>query len=193
MNLSDAKQAIRERVLAARNALADRAARSQRVVERAVQSPEYRSADRVCWYVNVRSEVETLPAIERCIADGPPVVVPWCVDRTTLALFDLRSLDELVVGRFGILEPAVELRQLSERAVDPQSVDLFFVPGVAFDSAGHRLGHGAGYYDRLLENARPDAVKVGLAFDCQIVEAVPAAPHDIAMDAVITESASYRR
>jgi 5-formyltetrahydrofolate cyclo-ligase len=71
-------------------------------------------------------------------------------------------------------------------------VDLFVVPGVAFDRAGGRLGHGRGYYDRLLAQARVDAPFVAAAFDCQLVPGVPVTPRDVPVDAIATELALHR-
>ena len=86
------------------------------------------------------------------------VVVPYCVGRR-LELFRLTDMDELAEGTFTILEPRPELRERPERRVDVAEVDLVVVPGVAFDARGGRLGHGQGYYDRLLDAraARDDA------------------------------------
>ena len=65
------------------------------------------------------------------------------------------------------------------------------VPGVAFDRRGGRMGHGFGYYDKLLEHARPDAPLVALAFECQLFPEIPTQAHDIFMDKIITEQAIY--
>jgi 5-formyltetrahydrofolate cyclo-ligase len=68
---------------------------------------------------------------------------------------------------------------------------LIMVPGVAFDQEGGRTGHGKGYYDKLLEHARPDTPLVALAFECQMFEGIPMQAHDIYMDKVITETDVY--
>jgi 5-formyltetrahydrofolate cyclo-ligase len=66
------------------------------------------------------------------------------------------------------------------------------VPGVAFDRRGARMGHGKGYYDKLLEHARPDTKLVALAFECQLFPEIPVQQHDIFMDKLITEAAVYQ-
>jgi len=66
-------------------------------------------------------------------------------------------------------------------------LDLVIVPGVAFDRKGHRLGFGAGYYDRFLPKLRPGVKKIAVAFEVQLVDSVPAEEHDIRMDAILTE------
>lgn len=87
--------------------------------------------------------------------------------------------DELVPGRWGLLEPEGE-------PVDIAAIDAFIVPGVAFTRRGDRLGYGAGYYDRALGAAKGRFV--GFAFDAQIVDALPVAAYDVPMDVVVTET-----
>lgn len=70
-----------------------------------------------------------------------------------------------------------------------EKIDLFIIPGVAFDKNGNRLGRGRGFYDKLL--AGKNTVKIGLAFEKQIVDTVPRTDHDIQMDFVVTERGVY--
>ena len=72
------------------------------------------------------------------------------------------------------------------------AIPLFLVPGLAFDPAGGRLGYGLGFYDRAFAVADPGALKVGLAFELQIIESIPADPHDVPMDFVVTEDRVIR-
>ncbi|EMI16969.1 5-formyltetrahydrofolate cyclo-ligase [Rhodopirellula maiorica SM1] len=65
------------------------------------------------------------------------------------------------------------------------------VPGVGFDARGGRTGHGKGYYDKLLENAKPETPFVALAFECQMFDEIPMQGHDIFMDKVVTEKRVY--
>jgi 5-formyltetrahydrofolate cyclo-ligase len=67
-------------------------------------------------------------------------------------------------------------------------VDWMLVPGVAFDRTGRRLGYGGGYYDRLLPLLGPDAVCAAGAYELQLVDEVPAAPHDLTVDVIVTEA-----
>jgi 5-formyltetrahydrofolate cyclo-ligase len=92
---------------------------------------------------------------------------------------------------YKILEPRPELRSLAEKRVSPGELDLVMVPGVAFDRKGSRMGHGFGYYDKLLQHARDDAPLVALAFECQLFPEIPTQAHDIFMDKIITEKAVY--
>jgi 5-formyltetrahydrofolate cyclo-ligase len=87
---------------------------------------------------------------------------------------------DLVRGSFGIHEPADHSPE-----VPLHEIDAFICPGLAFDSSGHRLGRGRGFYDRLLAQSRPDALKIGICFPFQLVTDTFSEPHDIPMDAVI--------
>jgi 5-formyltetrahydrofolate cyclo-ligase len=116
--------------------------------------------------------------------------VPYCVNGE-LELFHLQNRDELAVGMYKILEPKAELRALANKRVEPGDLDLVIVPGVAFDREGGRTGHGFGYYDKLLNRARPDAPLIALAFECQLFPRIPMQDHDVFMDKVVTEVAVY--
>ena len=147
----------------------------------------FQSARVVMAYVHARSEVRTETLIRELLAGDKTVAVPYCAG-DDLVPWRLDCWGELAVGAFGILEPRPELREQSGRAVDPGKIDLVCVPGLGFDRAGNRLGSGRGYYDRLLPRLRRDAIKVGLAYECQIVPQVATEPHDVPMDVVITEA-----
>lgn len=184
------KQQIREQAHAARNAQPDKDSLSQVIVDRFMALPEYARAKAVLFYVDVRSEVRTRQHFPAALASGKKIVIPYCVDGE-LELFHLESMDELSLGMYKILEPKEELRTVAAKKVAVEELDLIMVPGVAFDRRGGRSGHGKGYYDKLLEHARPDTPLVALAFECQLFEEVPTAEHDVFMDKVVTEAAVY--
>jgi 5-formyltetrahydrofolate cyclo-ligase len=185
------KQQLREQAHAARNALTDKDALSVTIMERFLALPAYATAKTVMYYIDVRSEVRTRFALPAALASGKQIVVPWCNAAGELELFHLESMEELAVGMYKILEPKAELRDLPAKNRKPEDLDLVMVPGVAFDRRGARMGHGKGYYDKLLQHARADAPLVALAFECQLFEEIPMAGHDIFMDAVLTEAAAY--
>jgi 5-formyltetrahydrofolate cyclo-ligase len=184
------KQAIRREALARRKLLPEKDSPSAAICQRLFKLKEYTAAGTVLFYVNVRSEVRTRPTLTSALNSEKRIVVPYCVD-DRLELFHLESLDELEPAAFGILEPKAPLRELAERHLDPKEIDFVIAPGVAFDRRGGRLGHGLGYYDRLLQRLRPEAVIVGLAFECQLFNEIPMSSHDVFMDVVVTESAVY--
>jgi len=189
--LADLKTRIREQAHAARQALADKDPLSVEIMNRVLALPEYQAAATVMFYVDVRAEVRTRHSLPQALASGKKIVIPYCVDGE-LELFHLESMDELEVGMYRILEPRNELRSVDAKRVDVADLDLIIVPGVAFDRKGGRTGHGKGYYDKLLEHARPQTPLVALAFECQLFPEIPMQSHDIYMDLVVTESAVYR-
>ena len=186
-----AKREIRKRAHANRRRQENKDLLSREIHGRLAALPEFVAARAVMFYIDMRHEVRTQPLLPSVWQQGKRIVVPYCVgDR--LKLFILQSMDELAVDTFGILEPKPELRDRLDRKPDVSTIDLIVVPGVAFDRRGGRVGHGRGYYDKLLDRVRPDTTLAALAFECQLFPAVPVEPHDVAMDVVITEEAVYR-
>jgi 5-formyltetrahydrofolate cyclo-ligase len=188
---AETKKQIREQAHANRNAQEHKDELSRQIVRTFMELPEYQAARVVLFYLDVRSEVRTRHSLEDALAGGKKIVVPYCVEGEVLELFHLESMDELSIGMYRILEPKAELRSLPAKQVPVEEIDLIMVPGVAFDRRGGRTGHGKGYYDKLLEHARPDTPLVALAFECQMFPEIPMHPHDVFMDRVITEIGVY--
>ena len=98
-----------------------------------------------------------------------------------LSFYRVKNVDqEMQVGAFGIMEPKDGLDEVSVN-----EVDLFLCPGIGFDRTGGRMGRGKGFYDRMLENAKPSALKIGVCFPFQLVDEIVMEPHDVRMDKVI--------
>jgi 5-formyltetrahydrofolate cyclo-ligase len=187
------KAAIREQARKNRVAQKDKEPVSRAICAKFMALPSYATAKTVMWYVDAGSEVRTRHTLPEALGHGKRVVVPWCVVETnTLELFLLEDMGELVEGAYKILEPKPELRDLPNKVVRPEELDLVMVPGTAFDLHGGRMGQGKGYYDRLLSTARRDAPLVGMAFDCQIFDEIPVAAHDVFMDQILTETREIR-
>lgn len=184
------KKEIREQAHANRKEQPLKEEVSREIVQKFLDLPEYAAAQTVMFYVDVRTEVKTRDFLAVALTHGKKIVVPYCLDGE-LELFWLQSMDELAIGMYKILEPRADLRGLPGKKVSPFELDLVMVPGVAFDRHGARMGHGFGYYDKLLEHTRPGTPLVALAFECQLFEGIPTAPHDIFMDKIVTEAAIY--
>ena len=187
---ADLKQQIRQQAHENRRVQLQKDELSRQIVDRFMGLPEFASARTVMFYIDVRAEVRTRHALNDALKSGKRIVVPYCVDGE-LQLFHLESMDELEVGMYKILEPRRDLRELAQKQVTIEELDLVMVPGVAFDRCGGRTGHGKGYYDKLLEHARLDTPLVALAFECQLFPEIPMQEHDVFMDKVITEKAVY--
>lgn len=190
VDLRQRKQEIRRQAHAARRAQSNKDELSRAICARFASLAEYGAAGTVAFYVHTQTEVRTRHYLPTALGHGKRIVVPYCIE-DRLELFHLEHVDELSIGAFNVLEPRPELRQLARKRVAVEEVDLIVVPGVAFDQTGARMGHGLGFYDKLLEGARPDAVLIGLAFQCQIFPEVPVQSHDIFVDKVVTEAAIY--
>ncbi len=191
MESQSLKKSIREQAHANRLAQPDKEPLSQAICEKFASLDEFAAARSVMVYIDVRTEVRTRQFLPALLSSGKRIVVPYCRTDGQLELFLLENMDELAIGMYKILEPKAELRELPSKKVDVKEIDLIMVPGVAFDSNGARMGHGFGYYDKLLEHARLDAPLVALAFECQIFPEIPTQSHDIFMDKIITEKAIY--
>jgi 5-formyltetrahydrofolate cyclo-ligase len=188
--LTNRKAEIRQQAHAKRNQQPNKDELSRHICASFMSLPEYAGAGTVMFYVDVRSEVRTRHSLPDALRSGKRIVVPYCV-QNELLLFLLQDMEELSIGMYKILEPRPELRSLPEKRVMPADLDLVMVPGVAFDRSGGRMGHGLGYYDRLLQHARDAAPLVALAFECQLFAEIPTQAHDVFMDKIITEKAIY--
>ena len=139
----------------------------------------FREAKVVLLYWSMEDEVQTHDFVEKWYK-SKTILLP-CVDGDDLRLRQYTGTDCMRDGeQFGIGEPT------GEEYTDLESVDAIIVPGVAFDKEGHRMGRGRGFYDRLLKST-PNAYKIGVCFDFQMVESVPVEPHDVMMDRVVGE------
>lgn len=154
----------------------DRATRSARIQATLAAHPLFAEARVVAAYMGVGGE----PTIEALLDPTlREIALPRTVGRTmTLHRWDGGAL---VPGVFRIPEPAEDTP-----LVRADRVDVWLVPGVAFDQRGNRLGRGAGHYDRMLAGA--PGLKIGVAWAAQVIDALPVEPHDVPMDAVVTEA-----
>jgi 5-formyltetrahydrofolate cyclo-ligase len=160
---------------------AERAEASGKIAERAAAMVD---AKVVALYASKGSEVDTAALDVALRARGVTVVYPRVVDGQRELVFRAVEVGELLPSRFGLREPA------SGDAVPLAAIEVMFVPGLAFDREGWRVGWGHGHYDATLA-AAPRARAIGLAFDCQIVDAVAHEPHDARLHGVLTEIGLY--
>ena len=155
---------------------------SQQIQARALALDCYRTADAIAIYSPIQNEVDTGRLLDHALASGKRVFLPRWLGQE-FGFGQIASRSELVAGRLGILEP-IGTPGLAD--ADKQN-SLVFVPGVVFDTRGNRLGRGAGYYDRLLAQFDGITRIAGLAYEFQIVEAVPAQEWDYGMHFIVTE------
>ena len=178
---------LRKQILGARDQLnnSDRRQKSRAVMHNFLGLPEVSQWSTLFIYVNFRSEVETLELISHCLDQGKRVAVPL-VESSTHTMLPLLIKDpgnDLVPGYYGIPEPDPKKCIL----VEAEGIDAAVIPGSVFDINGGRLGYGGGYYDRFLQNAAPQARRIGFAFELQVVKQVPVLEHDQPLDILVTE------
>lgn len=179
-----AKATLRAAALAARDALngKQRAAAAQAIAVRGLPVA-IRPGAVVAGYSPIRSELDPAPLMRALAAKGAQLALPSIAARGQALRFRAwHPHDKLLPGPLGILEPSPAAAEILP--------DIVLVPLAAFDRSGHRIGYGAGHYDRTLAQLRKSKAitAIGLAFATQEVEAVPALSHDVALDYVLTEA-----
>jgi 5-formyltetrahydrofolate cyclo-ligase len=167
---------------------------SQQALRLASRFSPFRHSRRIAFYLAVRGEMDPAPIMHLALRAGKSVFLPILRDRPTNSLWfaPYTPQTNLTNNRFGIPEPEFKHRQL----VMPWALDLVFVPLIAFDSHGNRMGMGGGYYDRTFAmRSRRDYLRgptlVGLAHEFQQRPQLEVMPWDIPLDAVITQAAIY--
>jgi 5-formyltetrahydrofolate cyclo-ligase len=184
--LKRAKRRLRHRVLEERDAVPTilRREMGERVAERFLSLPEVRRARTVMLFWSFGSEVPTRPLIDLLRERGVAVALPR-IEHADLLPIRYVPGDPTVTTSFGAEEPVGGMR------LDPSSIDVVAVPGVAFDRRGRRIGYGGGYYDRFLRGL--SVFTVGLGFGLQVLdEDLPGGSFDLPVDVIVTEDETVR-
>ena len=163
---------------------AQRLRKSSLIKNKLFKLAEFKRAQSVMFYVAQEREVETRLMIVEAQNFGKKVLVPVILMREKRIVASLIDdlTNELSPGPYGILQP----KRQYLREVSPENIDLVVIPGLAFDQQGHRLGRGGGYYDKFLRRLPLNIPRIGLAFDFQVLEDLPALSHDISVTKVIS-------
>jgi 5-formyltetrahydrofolate cyclo-ligase len=179
-----AKRELRSELIAARARLSqeERFARSQQVAERTDGLPLLAGARVVALYAALGTEVDAGTLFRRLQVRAVRCLFPRSVAGERRLVFCACEPWELVRGPLGAAEPPAGARE-----VELDDVDAFVIPGVGFSEDGLRLGRGGGFYDVTLKQA-PRAARVGVAFELQLRPTLPRDPHDVPLDAVVTEA-----
>jgi 5-formyltetrahydrofolate cyclo-ligase len=181
------KANLRIATLAARDALSGdyRAAAAQAIAGRGLPVETPRGAV-IGGYSPIRSEIDPTPLMRKLAAQGAELALPVIAARDSpLGFRRWTSGDRLLRGPLGILEPSPDAAEILP--------DLVLVPLAAFDRSGHRIGYGAGHYDRTLAALRElkPVMAIGVGFAVQEIDIVPALPHDVTLDYVLTETRTF--
>lgn len=183
----DEKKNLRTVFLKKRNELSfeEVEKKSDRIYRKFINSNDYFHCKELFTYVSMKKEVSTVKIIKKVLEDGKTVAVPK-VDAIKREMFFsmIYSLDELETGHFGVLEPKKEC----VRPVEASQYTLILVPGVVFDLNKNRIGYGGGYYDSYLRKYKDKVMKtIGLAYNFQLIDRIPAQKHDIPLDLIVTD------
>lgn len=184
------KPITRRTVLLRRDTMSElaRIAASDLIADFAMQLvARFPAGETIALYAPKGTEVDTARIDAFARARGLRVVYPRVVDGSKLLAFHDAPVDALEAGHFGLREPRADAP-----TIELPAITAFMVPGLAFDRAGGRIGWGRGFYDVTLAAANPQALRIGLAFECQLIDEVPRDPHDIHLHYVVTEAAIYR-
>lgn len=155
----------------------------RQITDRICSLYQYREAQTLLCYVSKPIEVDTIPLIQRALADGKQVACPRCVEGTRqMEFYRIHSLDDLEKRTFGVLEPKVPG---CEKLTDFTG-SLCIVPALMYDLKGYRLGYGGGYYDRFLSGY--DGYKIGITYRRNILRFLHYGRYDIPVDMIVTES-----
>jgi 5-formyltetrahydrofolate cyclo-ligase len=182
----ETKVAIRKLIISNRDSLTsiERREKSALIGHRLLALDEFKKAKTCLLYASFRSEVITDSLIPLILEAQKRLVFPVIVkDKKEILLCEVKNgITDLLPSTYGIREPKLQ----KERLLSPDMIDLFLIPGVAFDLSGTRLGFGGGYYDRFLSKISDKPI-LALAYEIQITSNLPCEPSDIKMNKIITE------
>ena len=178
------KKLLRAQALARRDALDPqwRVEASLGIAD-ALGSLEIEPGTIVSGFMPMRSEVDLRPAMAALREKGAVLCLPAILDKTTIVFRELVRGAEMVPMGFGTFGPGPDAAVLEP--------DLLLVPLAAFDDHGNRIGYGAGYYDRAIARLQAGGKArrlIGIAFECQRVDEIPAEPHDVPLAEIVTEA-----
>lgn len=184
-----AKREARNRAAAARGSLA-RESRDKASADASLHLlalTELSALRVVLAYFALPAEIDPLPTVSAFREAEVAVAYPRIASPGVLEVHLVDDERDLVPGSFGLWQPREDATPVALT-----DIDAVILPGLAFDAHGNRLGYGGGYYDRLLPRLRPDCLRIGLAFDQQLVPELPAEDHDATVDVVVTQTRVIR-
>jgi 5-formyltetrahydrofolate cyclo-ligase len=157
------------------------------IFDNVVNSKEYKESKNIFIFVSYDTEVDTHRLIKQALKDEKVLCVPRVISKEEgMIIAQIKSFEDLEPGAYGILEP-----KDNKFKVDETLIDVAYLPGLAFDKVGGRVGYGGGFYDRFLRKSRKDSKKIGLAYSFQILEKVPMEQNnqyiDEYIDGIITD------
>ena len=184
--LKKEKDAIRKACASVRDSISpeEKSALDAKIINASINMVSFRHADIILLYAPIKSEIDVMPIFELALSRGKRVAFPRCnIEERTMKFHFVSSSDDLESGAYGIREPKENLP-----VYDPETSTggaICFVPGLAFDVYGYRLGYGKGYYDKFMDVFKGSTI--GVAYTSQILPSLPKGRFDKHCDALITE------
>lgn len=153
------------------------------IFDKVINSYAYKNSHTIFIFVSYNNEVDTHKIIKQALRDKKILCVPKIISKEEgMDIVQIKSFEDLKEGAYGILEPAD-----SELKIEEKNIDVSYLPGLAFDRRGGRVGYGGGFYDRFLLKTRKNSKKIGLAYKFQVFTEVPMEEHDVFIDGIITD------
>lgn len=163
---------------------------SSRILNHLLRLPEYFTSNVILCYASMEKEVDTYSLILSAFMSGKEIYLPRIISKGIMEFYKLNCLEELKEGTFGILEPTSDIAISYASSMKYTMV----MPGLAFDKKLHRIGYGAGFYDRYLEKIKDKSIHtIALTYDFQVYEDVPTEEFDYRPEILVTESRILRR
>lgn len=185
-DVREAKKRLRAAMLGKERALSETeiAATTGELTKALANFPACRRARKILAYLSLPGEADLDPFLKKALGEEKEIYVPVCLPDFRMEAGRLLDMAHFVKGTYGLrdLPPGYE-------TVAPEELELALIPAVAVDGAGHRLGRGAGYYDRFLSRISIEK-RVAVVWDFQLADTVPHEAHDLPVGAVITEKRS---
>ena len=181
MNLHEQKKHLRNDLKHRRSLVSayKRRQMSQQIIKFLYQIDDFNLAKRLFCYISYLSEVETTDLIHAFLERSLSLSVPKIISKSEMIAVQLKNLSDLEPDKMGILTP-------KSNQPTTGSFDVVITPGLGFTTTGERLGYGRGYYDRWFANNQV-GLKIGVAFELQIVDELPVEATDMALDMIVTE------
>jgi len=152
---------------------------SRCVIEKILSLPEVDNADSIFAYLSFGSELETHELISALLKSGKQIAIPKIINKEFMIAVAFTGRDKLEKAELGILAP------MTSEPLDI-SFDVIITPGLGFTVSGHRIGYGAGYYDRWFDK-NPAGIRIAPAFEVQLVDALPTDKYDRPVHRILTE------
>ena len=187
LEMKEAKKALRKELLHRQSILSEEYKKeaSLKIAEKVFALKEYDEAKVIFIYAGTSNEVDTSIIIKEALSGGKRVALPKIISFGIMEAWEIRSMEDTLPEKHGILEPGP-----GSRKIPPEDIDLALIPCLAFRKDGYRIGYGGGFYDRFLPKGRFH--KVIIAFDKMRCDDLPTDDQDQKADAVLTERTYYK-